>query len=110
MKRILMVLLLVGSIGCTKKDTTPILHVTHADRCDRPSIVGYIGKLEYALTVEHPPMYMACPGVLGMDAVGQDFKATVDAQRGEMTLVIAGKPTVLEIVGIRENPKPMTVQ
>jgi hypothetical protein len=81
----------------------PVFHVTSADSCDRPSAVGTIGNKEYSLNVKDPPLSVACPGILRMADVGKDFPATVDLDRGEMTLEIAGAKKVFEIDRVREK-------
>jgi hypothetical protein len=87
-------------LGCTKQAR---FHVISADPSDRPSVVGTVGNLKYSLNVVHPPLYLACPGVLGNADVGQDFKiVTLDKQRGEVTLQIDGKNKTLEIDHIEE--------
>jgi hypothetical protein len=103
--KILVVLAFLALVGCTRTRPDKQFHVESADPCDRPSLVGVMGNKEYALNTENPPMAVACPGFIRMDAVGQDFSATVDLQQGVMTIQVAGQARRYVIEHVREVSK-----
>ena len=42
---------LLFSTGCSSKPAQPTFHVVSVDTCDRPQLVGTVGKMRYALNV-----------------------------------------------------------
>jgi hypothetical protein len=73
MKKLIgIVALSLALVGCQRAQrSSPTLHVTSADPCDRP--FGTMGNREYELNVENPPLYVACPGPMRMGGIGRDF-------------------------------------
>lgn len=91
MKKILIAVLMALAltlVGCAKARPDNMFHVVSADPCDRPSVIGIMGDKEYALNVENPPLYVACPGGMSMADVGKNFPATLDMDQGGMTIEV----------------------
>lgn len=83
-------MVLLICVGCTKKQ--PTLHILSYDSCDRPQLVGTIGKIHYGLnlkTDEQTAITVACPNPgLGLKDVGKDYPAVVNLGQREVTLTL----------------------
>lgn len=90
MRRVLTLVLLVCSVGCAKKP--PTLHILSYDSCDRPQLVGTIGKMHYGLnlkTNEQAAMTVACPNPgMGLKDIGKNYPAVVNLDQRELTLTL----------------------
>lgn len=64
-----------------------VLHVTSADTCDL-RVDGTIGGMTYVLKTMHQPLWAACWGPIGIKEIGKDFPATVDLDRGIVTVKV----------------------
>ena len=100
MKRaMIVILMLAGLVGCSKKP--PMLHVTAAAGC------GFEGTFEgktYVLLSLHFITPSICDDpIIGIKEVGQDFPATVDLNKGTMTVRVQSKQEEFEIRGVSSS-------
>jgi hypothetical protein len=70
-----------------KRPDPRILHVTSADTCDL-RVEGTIGNMTYSLKTMHQPSGAACWGPIGLKEIGKDFPATVNLDRGIVTVKV----------------------
>jgi hypothetical protein len=81
-----MKILLLGLAALAGCKSAPVFHVTTVDPCAAVSAnVTFAGK-EYALSVDAPPLGVACPSPLRPEDVGKDLPATLDIERGVFTI------------------------
>jgi hypothetical protein len=70
-----------------KRPDSRVLHVTSADTCDL-RVEGTIGNMTYVLKTMHQPSSAACWGPIGLKEIGKDFPATVNLDRGIVTVKV----------------------
>jgi hypothetical protein len=70
-----------------KRPDPHVLHVTSADTCDL-RVEGTIGNMTYVLKTMHQPLWAACWGPIGLKEIGEDFPATVNLDRGVVTVKV----------------------
>ena len=84
--------LLIGSVGCTKANRPPTLHVVSYDSCERPQLVGVVGDKEFALNLDVDKgtgMTVACPNPgMSLKDIGKDYPVTVDLDHTRVVLEI----------------------
>ena len=96
-------IVLIGSVGCTKANRQPTLHVVSYDSCDRPQLVGVVGNKEFALNLDvdkNTGMTVACPNPgMSLKDIGKDYPVTVDLDHQTVALEIPNYevPTLEEL-------------
>jgi len=97
---VLTTLLLTGSVGCTKANRQPTLHVVSYDSCDRPQLVGVVGDKEFALNLDvdkNTGMTVACPNPgISLKDIGKDYPVTVDLDHRTVAIVIPNYELTIE--------------
>lgn len=83
---------LIGSVGGTKANHPPTLHVVSYDACARPQLVGIVDNKEFALNLDvekKTGMIVACPnpGMSSKD-IGKDYPVTVDLDHKRVSIEI----------------------
>jgi hypothetical protein len=99
---VLGLIVLIGSVGCTKANRQPTLHVVSYDSCDRPQLVGVVGDKEFALNLDvdkKSSMTVACPNPgMSLKDIGKDYPVTVDLDHQTVALEIPNYELTIEEV------------
>jgi hypothetical protein len=96
-------LLQIGSIGCTKANRQPTLHVVSYEACDRPQLIGVVGNKELALNLDvdkETAMTVACPNPgMSLKDIGKDYPVVVDLDHTRVVIEIPNYelPTMEEL-------------
>jgi hypothetical protein len=92
MKKIIALMLMGLLLGCSSKPSQPAFHVIAVEVCDRPQLVGTVGKIRFGLNRsvdEKTSMTVACPNFgLGRGSIGKDYPAMVDAAHSLVTITV----------------------
>jgi hypothetical protein len=83
---------MIGSVGCTKTNRQPTLHVMSYDSCGRPQLVGVVENKEFALNLDagkETAMTVACPNPgMSLKDIGKDYPVTVDLNHSRLVIEI----------------------
>jgi hypothetical protein len=86
------VALVAGVIGCSSKPSQPVFHVIAVETCDRPQLIGTVGKIRFGLNRivdRETAMTVACPNFgLGRENIGKDYPAVVDSAHNLVTITV----------------------